>query len=62
MKIANEFYTMPDVQTEIKGHWVTARPELYSPNIFQKIKHLLGFHWSYGQPYCVICGKKEANQ
>jgi hypothetical protein len=41
------------------GTWSPAKPLLYTPNLFEKIKHALGKHWSYGQSFCVICGKEK---
>jgi hypothetical protein len=62
MKVTNRLYTDPNTQVSRDGkHWEPARPLLYSPNLIEKIKHTLGSHWSYGQPFCVICGKESAD-
>ena len=45
---------MPD------GSWQKDKPVLYSPNVLESILHKLNKHWSYGQPYCVICGLEKA--
>lgn len=39
--------------------WIPARPALYSPNLWEKFIHWLGKHWSYGQYFCIICGKER---
>lgn len=41
------------------GTWSQAKPLLYTPSILERIKHALGKHWSYGQPFCVVCGKEK---
>lgn len=40
------------------GTWSPAEPLPYTPNLFERIKHAFGKHWSYGQPFCVICYKE----
>lgn len=60
-EVKNKIYTSPDNQQSSDGkHWEPARPVLYSPNLFEKIKHALGYHWSWGQEFCVVCGKEKA--
>ena len=39
--------------------WKPARPLLYTPNLKERIIHLFGKHFSFGQPYCVVCGYAE---
>lgn len=61
IKVSNELYTIPNMQSSKDGkHWEPTRPVLYAPSFIGRIKHWLGEHISFGQPYCVICGKKEA--
>lgn len=39
--------------------WEPARPELYWPNFKERFIHWLGYHFTFGQPYCVVCGYAE---
>ncbi len=39
--------------------WIPARPALYSPSLLDKFNHWRGKHWSYGQHFCIICGKER---
>lgn len=40
--------------------WEPARPMLYSPNPKEWFVHaVLRKHFSFGQPYCVVCGYAE---
>ena len=55
INVTNEYYTDPLVMTEKEP----ARPCLLSPNLKERFVHWLGFHFSFGQPYCVVCGKKK---
>lgn len=42
------------------GQWEPAKPELLSPNLKEWFSHnILRKHFSYGQPYCVMCGYAE---
>lgn len=37
--------------------WEPAKPELYTPNLKEWFVHnILRKHFSFGQPYCVVCG------
>jgi hypothetical protein len=39
------------------GEWKPARPELLRPNLREWFLHnVMGKHFSYGQPFCVVCG------
>lgn len=68
IKVSNKIYRDPNTQVletnYIGGHidsvWVQARPELLQPNIKEWFLHnILRKHFSFGQPFCVVCGKKE---
>lgn len=68
IKVTNKIYRSPNTQTletdyvggHIDSRWVNARPELLSPNLKEWFMHaILRKHISFGQPYCVICGKAE---
>lgn len=60
IKVTNRIYTSPDDSVSRDGvHWSPARPQLYFTNIFERVWHWLGHHWSYGQPYCIVCGLAE---
>lgn len=42
--------------------WLPAYPELLSPNLKEWFVHtILRKHFTYGQPYCVMCGYSEVN-
>ena len=42
------------------GEWEPAKPELYSCNVKEWFIHnVLGKHFTFGQPYCVVCGYAE---
>ena len=56
MKVSNKLYSDPSVQVQGSGGGGLV---LYKPNLIEKIKHALGKHWSYGQPFCVVCGLEE---
>ena len=59
-EVKNKIYTSPDdLDCRDGEHWEPAKPVLYSPNIFDRIRHAFGKHWSWGQPFCVICGKER---
>lgn len=60
IKVIEEEYTSPDTAVCVDGKWMPAKPELLSPNIIESFNHWRGKHLSFGQPYCVICGKKQA--
>lgn len=58
--VENVIYLAPDVATSRDGkHWEPAKPELLSPNLRERFWHALGYHFSYGQPFCVACGLSE---
>lgn len=59
----DEIYTAENVAilNAYTEQWETARPELYDCNLFEAIQHKLGYHFSFGQPYCVVCGFADAN-
>ena len=59
IEVQDEIYTDPNTSYEKDGKWVPATPEPYPPTILENIAHALGQHISFGQPYCVICLKKE---
>ena len=61
IKVTDKKYVDPNVGTlNKKGQWVNGQPELYPPNLIEWFKHdILGRHFSFGQPFCVICGKEE---
>lgn len=47
----------------IDSQWVAAKPELLQPNLKERFIHsVLRKHFSFGQPYCVVCGKEEFSQ
>ena len=63
IKVAKETYTDPNVGIRTaNGEYIPGIPVAYSPNIFEAVRHALGTHFSFGQPFCVVCLKKEATQ
>jgi hypothetical protein len=62
IKVTKEFYTDPQCagQNSVTRAWEPLRPELYDCNFVEWFKHdILGRHFTFGQPYCVACGKCE---
>lgn len=59
IKVTNEYYTDSSTARLEEGIWKPARPELLYPTVFERVMHLFGGHITFGQPYCVICGKCE---
>ena len=60
IKVENEIYKDPNTAVHIDGKWENATPEAYEPNLIEKIRHnVLRQHFTFGQPYCVVCLKKE---
>lgn len=60
IKVSNEIYTDPQSAfQDTDGKWKPLRPELWQGFHWGKIPHLFGKHYSYGQPFCIFCGKKE---
>lgn len=65
MKIIEVFNTPATIEgasVQVRpGVWQGAKPELIEPmNVKEWWYHTVRKkHISYGQPYCVICGKKE---
>lgn len=59
IKVKKEKYRDSNMRVYETGKgWIDSAPALYSSSIFEKIEHMFR-HWSYGQPYCVICGKER---
>lgn len=54
IKVMNVRYTDPSVSTP-NG---PATPMAYPPNPWEGFIHWLGFHFTFGQPFCVVCLKK----
>jgi hypothetical protein len=58
----DEVYTMSDsatLNTKI-GQWEPTKPALYSCNLREWFVHnILRKHFTFGQPYCVVCGYAE---
>lgn len=43
------------------GKFIPAKPMLYSPDLKEWIIHnIFRKHFTFGQPYCVVCGYAEA--
>lgn len=65
IKVTEKIYTSPNsaYQDKVTGNWFPATPELYSPNLREWFIHnIQRKHFSWGQPYCVVCGKVELPQ
>lgn len=68
IKVTNKLYRSPDsreletryIGGSVETMWVNARPTLLSPNLKEWFIHkILQKHFTFGQPYCVVCGKEE---
>lgn len=68
IKVTNEIYTDENTKyCDPKLGWLDATPEKYYPEIGdgvfeylkEKISHAIGLHYTFGQPYCVVCLKKQ---
>lgn len=59
IKVGQNQYVSPNVQILQRDGWQKASPELLEPNLWERFIHFLGYHFSFGQPYCVVCGKEE---
>ncbi len=68
IKVSKKIYRIPNtavLETNyIGGHidsrWVKARPELLETNLKERFIHsVLRKHFTFGQPYCVVCGREE---
>ena len=59
IKVTKEYYTDSATSVLEGGQWKSARPELLYPTIFERVMHWFGGHITFGQPFCVICGKCE---
>lgn len=61
IQVKSTYYSCSDVQISTQpGTWKNARPERYYPNLKERFIHnVLKKHFSFGQPYCVVCGKEE---
>lgn len=68
IKISNKIYRCPNTQTLetnfiggfVDTQWVETRPELLQPNLKEWFIHtFLRKHFSFGQPFCVVCGYAE---
>ena len=61
IKVTNEVCTSMDTAyySSEKNGWLPASPEPYPTTIFEWIDHnILGRHFTFGQPYCVVCLRK----
>jgi hypothetical protein len=59
IKVTNEIYTDHNSSYKSGKAWIPATPEPLYPNLYESIIHTLGFHFTFGQPYCVVCLKKQ---
>lgn len=58
-KVKNQYYQSHDLSvSDDNGVWHPAKPQLLYPNLFEWFRHaVLRQHFSFGQEYCVVCGK-----
>lgn len=58
-KVTDEIWLSSSTAVDMgNGNWQRARPELLSPNLAEWFRHtILRQHFSWGQPYCIVCGK-----
>ncbi len=61
INVSNEDFRALNTASSADGkHWEPAKPELLYPNFWEWILHyIFKKHFTFGQPYCVVCGKSE---
>lgn len=62
IKIKKEIWASSDVSTQQlgSGEWLPTNPQLLHPTLIERFIHgILRKHFTYGQPYCVMCGYSE---
>jgi len=60
IKVIDKIYTDPNVAKCSDGiNWKPATPLPYPCNLWEWFVHKLGFHFSFGQPFCVVCMKEQ---
>lgn len=59
IKVTNEMYVDESTAILINGGWQPARPMLLVPTLIDRVRHLFKGHFSYGQKFCVMCGRSE---
>lgn len=59
IKVSSHYYRSEHATQLDNGIWIPATPTLYGANPIEVVLHFLGLHWTYGQPYCVVCGREE---
>lgn len=60
IKVSEEIYTDPSTaRATPDGKYVPATPEPYEPNFIEGLLHRFGRHFTFGQPYCVVCLKRK---
>lgn len=64
IQVKQTIYTDPQVigKRPNETHWHPVAPELLSPNLKEWFIHyVLRKHFTFGQPFCVVCGREEIN-
>ncbi len=61
IEVKETIYTDPNVSSSRDGkHWHPATPERLSPNLKEWFIHsIMRKHFTFGQPYCVVCGREQ---
>jgi len=64
MQVKNRTFTDSSVQSSWDGkYWQPAMPCLLTPNLWEWFLHnILRRHFSFGQPFCVVCGKEKRGE
>lgn len=65
IEVTKEIYTMSDCasQNTKTGVWEPMTPSLYDCNLKEWFIHnVLKKHFTFGQPYCVVCGCKQVKE
>lgn len=62
INVSDEIYTDPNVGYRTPTGFKPATPEALSPNLKEWFIHyVLRKHFTFGQPYCVVCMRKAQN-
>lgn len=60
IEVFNTEYRADDVMQETEHGWLGAKMTPLYPNFKERFIHdKLGKHFTFGQPYCVVCLKRE---
>jgi hypothetical protein len=59
IEVTDKIYKDPNIAVFVCGEgWQPASPEPLEPNLKERVLHWWGYHFTFGQPYCVVCLKE----